>query len=258
MTPEPMVRRAYLQQVAYKDSGKLLDRASIYRYRVAPGELNPWVLAHTDWPAGARVLDVGCGPGRYLRDLAALPHGVRVVGVDLSEGMCREACEHAPVAMADAQVLPFPGGAFDRVLAPHMLYHCPDIPAAVAELRRVLAPGGTALVVLNTPEHMAEARELMRTVLGTDGLSIGERITTANAGPVLAAAFAEVTLDRFDSDIAVPEAAPVVAYVRSTSRWDGVHDPDAATAALAQRVDEVIARDGAFRLSGRAAVYVCR
>ncbi len=116
-----------------------------------------------------RVVDVGCGPGQYLR-LVLERAKVLAIGADLSEGMCREAAVHAPVVNADAAVLPFPDAAFDRVLAPHMLYHCADIAAAIAELRRVLMPGGTLLVVVNSHSHMAELRAVQRAATGRDAL----------------------------------------------------------------------------------------
>src|SRR5881628_1107232 len=122
MVSIPGTDRAFLQEDAYADSSKLSSRSSLYQYRTPEGSLYDWVLRLTDWPAGARLLDVGCGPGGYL---GALSGGVRAVGIDLSPGMAAEAAVHAPTLVGDAACLPFANDAFDRVLAPHMLYHCP-------------------------------------------------------------------------------------------------------------------------------------
>ena len=89
-----------------------------------------------------RVLDVGCGNGTYLWLLgqrAAHGAGIRL----------RPVARHAPVGrdrtamlgVCDAQQLPFPDAAMDAVLAMHMLYHVPDRPRGLAEMRRVLRPG---------------------------------------------------------------------------------------------------------------------
>src|SRR5262245_30524774 len=134
--------RAFLREKAYADSKKLRARVSIYAYRDRPDNFWHWVLGLVDWPDLAGALDVGCGPGTYLSLLREEHPLVRAVGVDLSPGMAKEASRHAPVLVGDAARLPIPADAFDRVLAPHMLYHCPDIPAAIAELRRVLRPRG--------------------------------------------------------------------------------------------------------------------
>jgi 2-polyprenyl-6-hydroxyphenyl methylase / 3-demethylubiquinone-9 3-methyltransferase len=98
---------------------------------------------------GRRVLDAGCGGGLVARELAAA--GAEVVGVDRSRGslgVARRAAgpigSFAP-AQGRLERLPFAGGAFDAVVAADVLEHLPDLPAAVAELARVLAPGGSFL-----------------------------------------------------------------------------------------------------------------
>jgi ubiquinone/menaquinone biosynthesis C-methylase UbiE len=92
-------------------------------------------------PAGARVADVGCGPGR---DLAALrARGLRAIGLDLSLGML-EAGGMPGVAQADMRALPLPDAALDAVWCQAALLHLPlpDVPAALAEFARVLRWGG--------------------------------------------------------------------------------------------------------------------
>jgi ubiquinone/menaquinone biosynthesis C-methylase UbiE len=59
------------------------------------------------------------------------------------EGMLAEAsAKGSPLACADAQSLALRSGAFDAAIAPHMLYHVPDVQMAVRELRRVVRPRG--------------------------------------------------------------------------------------------------------------------
>ncbi|MFL6225891.1 MAG: bifunctional 2-polyprenyl-6-hydroxyphenol methylase/3-demethylubiquinol 3-O-methyltransferase UbiG [Actinomycetes bacterium] len=93
---------------------------------------------------GRRVLDAGCGGGLVARELAAA--GADVVGVDRSLGSLGVACRAVGPQFRPAQGrlerLPFAGGSFDAVVAADVLEHLPDLPAAVAELARVLAPGG--------------------------------------------------------------------------------------------------------------------
>ena len=107
---------------------------------------------------GMRVLDAGCGNSQYLRALAGQP--VRTAGCDLSIGMLRSA-GHPTLFCADVAALPVCSGAFDVVLAAHMLYHVPDRPPAVRELRRVLAPGGTCVAVTNGGGHLRPLRALV-------------------------------------------------------------------------------------------------
>lgn len=97
-----------------------------------------------------RVLDVGCGMGSDVFDLAARvgPSG-HVTGVDVSTSLIAEARRRAegrnlPVTfeVGDAQALRFEDGAFDAVRTERMLMHVPDADRAFAELVRVLRPGG--------------------------------------------------------------------------------------------------------------------
>ncbi len=171
-----------LRGEAYADSGNLAARISIYAYRDDDVDLIPWVLEQVGWPAPGPVLDVGCGPGRYLEAIDG-----RRVASDLSFGMVAEAvaASGSPGLQAEVARLPVRDGSMGRVLAPHMLYHAADPAAAVAELHRVLGEEGDLVVVLNAGDHLGELREATEAAAGTD---LGwERLTSEDAVPLLAA-----------------------------------------------------------------------
>jgi arsenite methyltransferase len=102
---------------------------------------------------GDRVLDAGCGPGFYVAETLERvgPEG-SVVGVDASGPMLAVAarrCEgHANVDFHQGEVTALPVGDcdFDRALSVQVLEYVPDIPAALAELLRVLRPGGRVVI----------------------------------------------------------------------------------------------------------------
>ncbi len=104
--------------------------------------------------AGERVLDIGSGPGLLVRDMAeAVGAQGRVRGVDLSADMLalsKARCAAQPwvaFEIADAAGLPYPDAAFDAAVSTQVYEYVPDIPAALAELHRVLRPGGRALIL---------------------------------------------------------------------------------------------------------------
>lgn len=101
-----------------------------------------------------RVLDVGCGTGRLTAALAE--RGVRVWGVDASPEMLEVARAKLPSGgafkLAAAERLPFKAGWFDRAVF-CLVVHLIDRPRAFAEARRVLAPGGRALITTFDPVH---------------------------------------------------------------------------------------------------------
>jgi SAM-dependent methyltransferase len=111
--------------------------------------------------AGDRVLDMGCGGGRHAfemyrrgADVVAFDQdGDELAGVLDLFGAMREAGEvpsgaEADIKQGDALSLPFPDGEFDRVVAAEVLEHIPQDTAAIAELARVLRPGGTLAVTV--------------------------------------------------------------------------------------------------------------
>ena len=108
-------------------------------------------------PAPGRwTLDVGCGEGRVARDLTALGH--RVIGVDRSPTMAAAAWSAggpAAVLNGDAAHLPIGDGAVDLVVAFMSLQDVDDMPAAIAEIARVLAPAGRACIAVVHPINSA-------------------------------------------------------------------------------------------------------
>ncbi|CAN3983653.1 methyltransferase domain-containing protein [Kitasatospora purpeofusca] len=114
---------------------------------------------------GDRVLDVGCGTGADVRAIAARvgPAG-RVVGLDSSKEQIDRAVPagpgDAPVEFhhGDATALPFPDDGFDAARAERVIEHVPDPAAAVAEMLRVVRPGGQVLIT--DPDHGLWAPDL--------------------------------------------------------------------------------------------------
>jgi SAM-dependent methyltransferase len=249
--------REFLQQQAYADSGKLNARVSIYAYSDRPQDFWLWVLGLVDWPDGARALDVGCGPGNYLRYLRRHHPTVRAHGLDLSPGMAAEAAAHGPTVNGDAGRLPFHDDAFDRVLAPHMLYHCPDIPAAVAELRRVLRPGGAMVAVTNAHDHLSELWDAYTAVTGVQANFFVDRFDLDNGGPMLRTAFDDVDVRRTGADLLVPDAQPVVDYLASTFNFADRED-DTVLDEIGRYVQHEIDREGVFRIHTASGAFVCR
>jgi SAM-dependent methyltransferase len=115
-----------------------------WHYREAFFELVP--------PPGRATLEVGCGEGRVARDLAARGH--RVTGVDAAPTLLAAAAEadpHGEYLLADAAELPFEAASFDLVVAYNSLMDVQDMPGAVREAARVLAPDGSLCVCVTHP-----------------------------------------------------------------------------------------------------------
>ena len=112
-------------------------------------------------PDGARVLEVGCGPG-HLSIRLARQHGLDTTGLDLDPAMIERARANADRAgegfgrlpparlpsflVGDVASLPFPNGSFDLIVSTMSMHHWADPAAGLAEIARVLRPGARALV----------------------------------------------------------------------------------------------------------------
>jgi arsenite methyltransferase len=112
------------------------------------------VLALLSARSGERILDVGSGPGYLVASLAdAVGPGGVVHGLDPSAPMNALATELTAdrswvhIDTGDALALPYPDSTFDAAVSTQVYEYVADIPAALAELRRVLRPGGRALVL---------------------------------------------------------------------------------------------------------------
>lgn len=109
-------------------------------------------------PPSAAVLDAGCGPGELLVRLARLAPTLRLTGLDLDPPMIDRARRKADRALgrrgasqptfvvADAAAMPFADGSFDLVVSSFAVHHWPDPHAGLAEVMRVLKPGGKAII----------------------------------------------------------------------------------------------------------------
>jgi arsenite methyltransferase len=136
---------------------------------------------------GERVLDIGCGPGFLLADISrAVGRTGRAVGVDLDADMlslARRRCAGvggtAVPVRGDASALPFADAVFDAAVSTQVYEYVGDVARAIAELHRVLRPGGRVLIVDTDWDSIvwnAGDAERMRRVLG----AFLERFTDAH------------------------------------------------------------------------------
>jgi len=138
-----------------KPSGRI-GRAVVTRMNFSHAALTDWGLEHVRIEPSFTILDVGCGGGRTIREMAARATAGRVLGVDYSEASVEASREANRDAVADGRVevqqgsvsrLPFADAMFDLVTAVETHYYWPDLANDAREILRVLKPGGTLLVI---------------------------------------------------------------------------------------------------------------
>lgn len=132
------------------------------------------------------VLDIGCGPGIMTRDL--IERGHSVYNADLSVEMIRTARQAANGANAgrlsyvvsDASFIPFSAGCMDMVLSIGLMCYMADHDIALAEIYRVLKPGGTAIIQINNIRWPALYRMFTPVYHGLKSLIFGKKYDSLN------------------------------------------------------------------------------
>jgi SAM-dependent methyltransferase len=137
--------------------------------------LNPWLEERLDRLAGAGpVLDLGCGRGYWMEHLAR--RGIAAVGVEHDRTRAVVAARFGPVAAGDGARLPLADASVGLVWCLHVLHHLPDPARVLAEVRRVLRPGGV-LVMAESVEDNPLLRAGRRLHASWDGVGIHARFT---------------------------------------------------------------------------------
>jgi SAM-dependent methyltransferase len=221
------------------------------RFSTAQEDWNRWLFDRVAPAPGARILEVGCGPAEFWkRNRERIDPTWQVTLTDLSPGMIDAARQvlddRAVYVVADAQELPFADGSFDAVLASHMLYHVPDRPKGLAEIRRVLVPGGVFHAAANGDGHMRQLDELVGD--DWDFTRLGDLFGLENGVPQLEAFFVDVRAERMEGGLEVTEVEPLVAYVASSSTFHGDLER------VRREAEATLGREGVFRIEAHPGV----
>jgi ubiquinone/menaquinone biosynthesis C-methylase UbiE len=260
----------HLKTQQYKDAANLTARSSLHeRFSTNKTGWFAWVFDQLPGlPEQSRILELGCGPAWLWRhNRERIPAGWRVVLTDLSPGMVDQARANLSEQNAgqfefdaiDAQAIPCAEASFDVVLANHMLYHVPDRPRALSEIRRVLKPDGQLFAAANGQDHMAELWAMVLQAAGADrGANRSElHFGLENGGKQLAPWFTHVERRDYPDALLVTEAEPLIAYAASSELW-GVQGNAEATRLLAERIRQQIAREGVIRITKNSGMFVAR
>jgi len=219
----------YLKADQYRDSSNLDARVVIHqRFSTNPYGWFKWVFdTLLKLPDNAKILELGCGHGLLWKEnIDRLPAGWNITLSDLSSGMLDAAWRNLVVSgrafqfkEIDAQSIPFEDGTFDAVLANHMLYHVPDRPKAIAEIKRVLKSAGRLIATTVGENHMQEMMDwYARVHVSKVWESFANPFTLENGLEQLQPFFSKVSLSRYEDNLQVTEIEPLITYIRSGVR----------------------------------------
>ncbi len=235
----------------YRDSSNLEARVEVHkRFSANPNPWYPWVFDRLALKGNERILELGCGAGGlWLANLGNLPSSLQIALSDFSAGMAA----HSQAALQkasrfsflqqDAQAIAFNENTFERVVANHMLYHVPNIPQALQEIRRVLTPDGFLMAATNGIIHMQDLYDLIIQVYSnfSHKLYTSERFGLESGAELVRNVFSRVEIEEFPDSLWVTESLPLVRY--ACSLWDAPPDPQFAVK-IGALFDETIRQKG--------------
>ena len=251
----------------YSTSDKLAARARLHtQYSVSDEGWFEWVARRLGLREGDAVLDIGCGPGWFWPAAAPLlPDRLELTLADQSPGMVKEALERCDGLKrwtvtgteADAATLPFADASFDAVIAMHMLYHVPDQARAIAEMHRVLKPGGLLAVTTNGADNLRDLYALT-TVFGSEPAEPVAAIFGFDVAEArLKAQFGNVTREVQPARLRITSPEDVFLALTSYPPGDGA--PEEQLAAFREAIEAAFARgDGVLDVGKQVGLFLSR
>jgi len=254
-----------LRSDQYKDSTKLSARADLHQFfSTNPTGWQIWVYNQFDFPEKPRILELGSGPG-YLwqQNHTRFQEDWDICLSDISQGMLQEATAHLKqfamfrYAVLNICDIPFPENSFDAVIANHMLYHVPDLPAALKEIERVLKPSSCLYAATNGGSHLQEIRDWKTQFFperespdwgtATLGFSI------ENGEALLLRDFKNVHFLEYPDRLQIDQVEPIISYIRSYSKLE---EYESETKQLREYIKNQIALNGSIQITKESGMFV--
>lgn len=259
-------------QEQYRTSANLDARIRLHvEFSTNPYRWPRWVFDQLDLPATAHLLEIGCGPASlWVENSDRIPTGWQITLTDQSAGMLAQAqanlasVDHAfRFEQVDAQTIPLADATFDAVIANHMLYHVPDLPQALREIRRVLRPGGRLYAATNGQHHLVELRTLIREfdpALDYRAAVTPDRYFSLENGEAhLAAAFEQIALRRYVDGLVVTDVDALVDYIFSMMTFTTAQYGNEAAARAAfttYATDRMAQQGGSLAIQKETGIFI--
>jgi ubiquinone/menaquinone biosynthesis C-methylase UbiE len=254
----------YLKNNQYHDASNLDARVVIHqRFSTNPYGWFKWVFDHLlKLPQNARILELGCGHANLWKEnVDRIPAGWNITLSDLSPGMVDAAWRNLVVTgrpfkfeEIDAQSIPYAAEMFDAVVANHMLYHLHNRPKGLADIKRVLKPGGCLFAATVGEQHLKEMNDWMSRV-SEDRLSTVSHLPfqLETGAEELREYFARVTMEWYSDNLEVTEIEPIVAYIRSGFSSEDIIESELVK--LQQELKSELAQKGKIFITKDAGLF---
>jgi ubiquinone/menaquinone biosynthesis C-methylase UbiE len=254
----------FLKNNQYRDASNLNARAELHR-RFSTNAYGwfPWVFDILETlPSIARVLELGCGPGYLWKEcIDRIPEGWSITLSDLSEGMVDAAWRNLVVTgrafkyeQIDAQSISYPDETFNIVLANFMLYHVPDRPKALQEIRRVMKQSGHFVAATSSQRHLNELNTWLEKASPDKFIPFDSPFSLDNGLEQLEPFFSNIEIKRFDNDLRVTEIEPLMDYILSTMKAKDI--PESALLEIRQDLEDILSEKGEIFITTDSGLFL--
>jgi ubiquinone/menaquinone biosynthesis C-methylase UbiE len=255
-----------MQQIKdqYQSSKNLETRMGMYRFGTNPQNFRDWQVEYIESGEDLSILELGCGTGDLWTKLKNKFRNCQIILSDLSEGMIEKSraalgTENFEYRKIDFHSLPFEPDRFDIVISNHNLYHADDFNQVLAEIQRVLKPGGKFYATTNSSRHLSEFRDLLQ--IEEDHLWPNSLITSEfgaeSAGEKLKDFFSNIQCHFHENELRITDFEAIKSYFLSV-RDERMHKRVTELSdQIQQIVEEDIKTKGYFSANTRACMFVC-
>ena len=224
-----------------------------------------WLFDQYDFHEYDKILEAGCGNGWHWRGKTdKLPDYFTAILTDLSTLMLTKAHESVKgdprftFAEMDIQHIPFADASFDAAIANHMLYHVPNMAKALAEIKRVLKPGGTFYATTMGENNMREMDGIFvefeekygRVISFNHPAKVAFRLQ--NGGDLLCCFFDSVEIREYLDSFIITDPIALFEYIGSMNAVPKEWEPK-----LMEIINRRFDKDGVMRIGKEQGIFIC-
>ena len=251
----------------YKTEKNLNLRRSIHSYNVNNVDWDKWCFDNMIFPKEGKVLELGCGTGRFWRvNEVKINKNLKVCVSDFSKNIVKAAEKNLESLDGDfefsqinAEKIPFADNTFNVIIAKHMLYFVPDMDKALREIRRVLMPGGIFYVTANSKDYMLELNNIVEQFDSESGLNsngYSTRFELENGKEMLEKYFDNIKVKILDGKIVINDPQPIVSYKASTIQGSRVLVGQKKSD-FRNYIKNYISRNGDILINAKTCMFIC-
>jgi ubiquinone/menaquinone biosynthesis C-methylase UbiE len=220
------INNASVIRQQYQDDKNLSIRIALHqKYSTNKYGYTNWIFDSYNFFEGCNVLELGCGNGSMWNDrIQSLPAQSNLILSDISKGMLeivREKFKDYPnvsTEIIDIQDIAYADNSFDIIIANSMLYHIPNLPKAVAEVYRVLKPGGKFYATTIGAKGMNEyLHEKMKEFNPKINAFNPFPFNLQNGKDILCRNFTNVEMYEYEDSLEITETSDLINWILSTT-----------------------------------------